>query len=192
MSRAMRIPAATLIATVALVFLAAPAHAGPPWISIELPANPLHPSSRGALFLVHSFHHGTPVEHPVTCRAEGLVEGTRRTVDLAVNETNRTGVRAVRGDVPEGGTWMIVCVSRDGEARATALLDLDGAHQIARVRVPHRAAEGGRWMIPTDVSAREIDAMLRARATEAAAPAELAGLLLLLLLPAGWLAVRKR
>jgi hypothetical protein len=60
-----------------------------------------------------------------------------------------------------------------------------------RVRVPHRSAEGGRWNIPVEVSARQIDAMLRERARTAAAPVELAGLLLLLLVPAGWLVMRK-
>lgn len=191
MSRTVRLITGTLTAALGLTLAATPAHAGPPWISIELPANPLHPGTRGALFLVHSFHHGTPMQHAVTCRAEGLVDGTRRSVDLTVNETNRPGVRAVRGSVPQDGTWMVVCVSREGEATATALLDFDGAGEIVRVRVPHRLAEGGRWSVPVEVSAREIDAMLRERARDAAAPVELAGLFLLALIPMSWVALRR-
>ena len=38
---------------------------GPPWISIEYPANPYDSGSRGAFLLVHAFHHGTPVSFPV-------------------------------------------------------------------------------------------------------------------------------
>ena len=40
---------AAALAAAALVGTATPAHAGPPWISIELPANPLDPHHRRAL-----------------------------------------------------------------------------------------------------------------------------------------------
>ena len=181
-----------LISLLALAALLLPstAHAGPPWVSIELPANPLDPGTRGALFVVHSYHHEASVEMPVVCTAEGLVDGARRTMKLTVSDTRRAGVRAVRGTVPADGTWMVVCVSREQTASATALVDYEGG-EVVRVRVPHRSAEGGRWNIPVEVSARQIDAMLRERARTAAAPVELAGLLLLLLVPAGWLVMRK-
>src|SRR5437868_1676283 len=61
-------------------FLAAPALAGPPWISIELPVNPYDESTRGAFLLVHEFHHGTPVSYIVTGTAEGIVNGERRSI----------------------------------------------------------------------------------------------------------------
>ena len=53
-----RVRAAMIAA--ALVTLAAPALAGPPWISVEHPSNPHHPSTRGAAFLVRAYHHGGP------------------------------------------------------------------------------------------------------------------------------------
>ena len=165
------------------------AHAGPPWISIELPANPLDPATRGALFAVHSYHHGTPVPSPVACTAEGLVDGDRRTVTLTVEETSRAGVRAVRGDIPGDGTWMVVCVSRDQQSRATVLVDYSAAGEITRVRVPHRVVENGRWTVPSDVSARDIDAMLRERAQLSATGSTgvplAAALLALALIPVG-------
>lgn len=165
-----------------------PAHAGPPWISIELPANPLDAATRGALFAVHSYHHGTPVPSPVACTAEGLVHGDRRTVALTVGETRREGVRAVRGDIPGEGTWMVVCVSRDQQSRATVLVDYSAAGEITRVRVPHRVVENGRWTVPTEVSARDIDAMLRERARVSAGPGtafSLAASIALAMLPLG-------
>ena len=186
----LRLAAAFTLAALAAATLPAPAHAGPPWVSIELPANPLDPATRGALFVIHSYHHEASVETPVVCTAEGLVDGARRTLKLTVNETRRSGVRAVRGTVPDDGMWMVVCVSREHTASATALVDFAGG-DIVRVRVPHRSAEGGRWNIPTEVSARQIDAMLRERARTAKVPVELAGLLVLLLLPAGWLLRRR-
>ena len=53
---------------------------GPPWISIELPANPYDESTKGAYLLVHSFHHGTAIGYIVTGTAEGIVNGERRSV----------------------------------------------------------------------------------------------------------------
>jgi len=70
-------------------FLAAPALAGPPWISIELPVNPYDESTRGAFLLVHEFHHGTPVSYIVTGTAEGIVNGERRSIKLEFSETAR-------------------------------------------------------------------------------------------------------
>ena len=45
----------TLLTLIALI--------GPPWISIEYPANPLDPSTRGGYLLVHTFHHQQAVGH---------------------------------------------------------------------------------------------------------------------------------
>src|SRR6266404_1552430 len=48
------------LATLASAIVATPALGlkGPPWISIELPANPYDKSTRDAFLLVHSFHQG--------------------------------------------------------------------------------------------------------------------------------------
>lgn len=56
--------------------------AGPPWISIEYPANPLDPSTRGDYLLVHAFHHQLAVSAPVRGTAEGLVNGVRKSIEL--------------------------------------------------------------------------------------------------------------
>jgi len=49
------------LAALVSALVATPALAGPPWISIELPANPYDQATRGAFLLVHAFHHGTPI-----------------------------------------------------------------------------------------------------------------------------------
>ena len=51
---------------------------GPPWISIEYPANPHDPASRGAVLVVNTFHHGTPTDFTITGKAEGMVNGVRK------------------------------------------------------------------------------------------------------------------
>src|SRR3990172_10738085 len=99
---------ALAIAAIAAVGLAAPALAGPPWISIELPANPHDASTRGAFLLVHAFHHGTPMGFPITGTAEGIVNGERRSLKLEFDETARAGVFALKRMWPAGGTRALV------------------------------------------------------------------------------------
>lgn len=144
---------------------------GPPWISVELPANPFDRASRGAFLLVHAFHHGTQVTLPVSGRAEGIVNGQRRTVPLRLVATSRPGVYALHDQWGAGGTWTLVLTVRQGPGDfdgATALVELSPDGRVA-VRVPtarHREGE-----FPRAVSAEEVDRELRARAGQVAARA---------------------
>jgi hypothetical protein len=131
--------------------------AGPPWISIEYPVNPLDQSMRGAFLLVHTFHHAEAVAYSVEGTAEGIVNGERRTIKLEFTETSRTGVYGLRRQWPAEGVWTLVI---KGGATAVVELGADGA--IASVNVPSRQERG--WTIPTDVSMADIDKALRARA----------------------------
>jgi len=136
---------------------------GPPWISIEYPVNQHDPSMRGAFLLVHVFHHATPVVYPVEGTAEGIVNGERRTIKLAFNDSSRPGVYGLRRQWPTEGVWtLVIKMSRGPEDGATAVVELGADGEIASVRVPSR--QEGRWTIPTDVSMADIDKALRARA----------------------------
>jgi hypothetical protein len=143
---------------------AAPALAGPPWISIEVPPNPHDRTTRGAFLVVHAFHHGNAVAFPVRGTAEGLVQGKRQTVPLAFDRTTREGSYALRKQWPTDGTWMLVIsVAPDGEkSGATALVELAPSGDVASVRVPSDQRDG--WTIPREVTAREIDSALQASA----------------------------
>ena len=144
------------------------ASAGPPWISIEYPANPLDRTTRGAYLLVHAFHHGTPVGLPVSGTAEGIVDGKRRTVTLDFTTTSRPGVFALARQWPAEGRWLLaitVAQGEDGDG-ATALVRLAPEGGIAAVEVPSR--QQGGWTIPLAVSRRDIEAAL---ARHAATPA---------------------
>src|SRR5919197_1933024 len=81
---------------------------GPPWISIEYPANPLDASTRGAYLLVHAFHHQTPMASPVHGTAEGLVRGERKSISLRFDTTSRPGVYALRKQWSDDGVWSLV------------------------------------------------------------------------------------
>ena len=158
-----RIRSLALAALASACFSAAAAASGPPWISIELPANPYDESTKGAYLLVHSFHHGTAIGYIVTGTAEGIVNGERRSVKLEFTETSRTGVYALKRSWPEEGTWMLVIKANQGpDDAATAVVDLGPDGEVVAIRVP--TMQRGRWTVPAPVAMSDIDGALRARA----------------------------
>ena len=145
------------------VALGTSAYAGPPWISIELPANPYYATTRDAFLLVHAFHHGTPVGFPIEGSAEGIVNGERRSVKLEFAATSRSGVYALRQQWTADGTWTLVIRAVQGPAdAATAVVELGPGNEVIAVRVPTRR-QGG-WTVPAGVAMEDIDRALRARA----------------------------
>jgi hypothetical protein len=155
----------SVLPLVALLTLASPLLAGPPWIAIEYPVNPFDASTRGAFLLVHAFHHGTPIGLPVTGTAEGLVGGERRSVPLKLEPTARTGVYALRNQWGERGEWtLVLTVSQGRDAAAQALVQVSGTRILA-VEVPTRPGrDGNREMtLPRQVTQGEIEASLRGR-----------------------------
>lgn len=148
------------LATVLATFAAAPAHAGPPWISIELPANPLDRTTRGAFLLVHTFHHEQVVANAVTGRAEGIVDGRRRTVELTFDRTSRPGVLALRRSWPTEGQWVLVLTVGGHDNGASAIVSVEN-DEVRLVRVPTR---DGQPTFPRPVTRDDIDGALRALA----------------------------
>ena len=139
---------------------------GPPWISIETPPNPFDATSRGAVLVVHTYHHGDVVASGVTGSAEGIVSGARRTIPLVFDTTTRRGVYALRKQWPNEGTWMLV-INTGGRAQGvTALVDISSRGDVAGVRVPTRRSSDG-WDLPQQVTARDIDEALETRASAA-------------------------
>ena len=136
---------------------------GPPWISIEYPVNPYDSSTKDAFLVVHAFHHGNPMNFPVSGTAEGIVNGQRRTVSLEFARTSRTGVFALRKQWASAGTWtLVIGVAQGPEDRVSAIIELDRAGQVARVTVPTRRQEG--HTLPAPVVMQEVEHALRARA----------------------------
>ena len=164
--RTHRVLTATIAA--ALFVLAAPVLAGPPWISVEHPSNPHHPSTRGAAFLVRAYHHSTLLSVPVSGTAEGLVRGERRSLPLEISATGQPGVFAVRGDVPREGTWILVVTLTEGpKSAASAVVRLGRDGRIADVDVPTDRTHDG-WNVPRSLRAGEVDDALRDAARVAA------------------------
>jgi hypothetical protein len=154
------------LAVIALLATTAFAKKGPPWISIEYPSNPYDAASRGAFLLVHAFHHGTPVSFPVSGTAEGLVNGTRRTVSLEFKSTSRPGVYALHKQWPNDGTWTLVLGVSQGEGdfnTVKAVVEIGTNGQVAKVDVPTRRQKDG-YLVPDRVVMSDVEAGLRARA----------------------------
>lgn len=197
MTLTMRRTSALFLPLVAAALIAA---AGPPWISIEYPANPLDPETRGALVVVHTYHHQAPVPAEMNAVAIGTLDGRRISRALEVSATSRPGIYAIRGELPGSGAWVVSVSSRSGTQNATALIAMNERREILAVQVPHESVEGGRWMVPRQPTSTEVTELLRtasamddaARSTRVATGAG-AALLLLVLAPSGaWLALRRR
>lgn len=159
-----------LAASVALV-AAAPSvgghRAGPPWISIEYPANPLDPTTRGAYLLVHAFHHQMPMESDVRGTAEGLVGAERKSIPLRFEKTGRTGVYALRKQWSDDGIWsLVISAGQDGANPAQALVELAADGGISSVRVP--TTQQREWTVPRRITSQEIEQSLQSRATRTA------------------------
>lgn len=160
------------MAAILLLTLVTTALAGPPWLSIELPANPYDRLTRGAIALVRTYHHGGPVQLQVRGTAEGLVDGERVTLPLELVAAGPTGVYAIRADLPSRGSWILVVRGGAEEGGVTAIVDLGPDGAIRAVDVPTR---GGNPPIPRAITGPEIDARLRSLA---AAPTTPGGLVL--------------
>jgi len=127
----------------------------PPWLSIESPVNPFDPAARGAAFLVHAvFREGQTQLSDLSGTAEGIVDGSRRSITLRFDTTGRPGVFAVRRQWPTDGTWLL----RIALQHTTAIVTLDHSRNVASVRVPTELAGGNQ--IPRAVGPREIDSTL--------------------------------
>ena len=154
----------------ALITTTAFASFGPPWISIETPANPYDAASRGAFLLVHAFHHGTPVSFPVSGTAEGIVKGERKTISLALKPTSRPGVYALHKQWADDGVWTLVLSVTQGSGEGntvSAVVELGTNGQVASVEVP--TVVKGQWRVPVPVSMANVESGLRARTARLAA-----------------------
>lgn len=149
-------PALILTLVVATASSAAPALSKwPPWLSIESPVNPYDASARGAVCLVHArVREGTPSLADLHGSAEGLVDGSRRSVALRFDTTGAAGVFAVRKQWPLEGKWVL----RISFLTTTAIVSLDERGNVAGVQIPMAKSSG--TYVPRAVVARDIDSTL--------------------------------
>ncbi|HEV8195256.1 MAG TPA: hypothetical protein VGP87_01345, partial [Gemmatimonadales bacterium] len=110
---------------------------------------------------VHTFHHGTVIDAPLTGTAEGMVDGKRRSVELRFEKTSRPGVYAVNNQWGNRGRWVLVItlsqsVHGDDIAQAVVTVAEDGT--VASVKVPTEPGREGPF--PRRATAAEVTAAL--------------------------------
>ncbi len=147
----------------AALLAAAPsaAMAGPPWISIELPANPWDRDTREAFLVVHTYHHGTVIDAPLTGTAEGIVDGKRRSVILSFEKTGRSGVYSLRNQWGNSGRWvLLISLSQSPREHdiAQAVVTVSENGTVTSVRVPTQPGREGN--MPRRATAAEVSAAL--------------------------------
>jgi hypothetical protein len=129
----------------------------PPWLSIESPVNPFDRDNHGALLLVHAVtREGVPKLADLSATAQGLVNGSRRSMTIRLDTTSKPGVFAVRRQWPSDGTWLL----QISLYSTTAIVVLDRAGNVESVRVPTELQHGNE--IPRAVASKEIDSTLAA------------------------------
>jgi hypothetical protein len=149
-------PLPLAVAVLLAAAVATPAAAHPPWVSIELPANPYDGPSREAYLIVHAYPGPAATHVTVTGTAEGIVNGERRTIRLDLVPVGANGRYAVRKVWPDQGVWVLRFTLDKGDAVATALVGIGGKGEVSFVHVPT-----GPRGYPRAVADAEISQMLR-------------------------------
>ena len=130
---------------------------GGPWISIEAPVNPYDQATRGSLMLVHTFHHGTKVDLPLVGKAEGLVDGERKSVALTMTKSAQVGTRGVRNEWGSKGIWTVLLTASEGGNSIQAVAEINADGSVGKISMP---SKNGR---PHLLSVSEVDQGLRNR-----------------------------
>ncbi len=147
------------LAVAAIAVGAFAAFAGPPWMSIEYPANPHDTTTRGAFLVVNTYHHGDPAAMALQGSAEGVVRGERRSIPLRFGATGRRGSHALTRQWPTEGKWVLSIQLREGDSvGASALVVLGADGTPSNVSVP--TTRDGPWHVPRAHTAAELASAL--------------------------------
>lgn len=104
---------------------------GPPWLSLELPANPLDHETRGAALAVRVFHHDRSAEGTMRGMAEGIVDGERRSIALEFKATSEHGRYAIPQVWPATGEWVLT-INASGGATLLVHLGANGGFESTK------------------------------------------------------------
>ena len=96
---------------------------GPPMLAVEMPAKPFDKRTEGAALVIRAQQCGQVLTAEVKGRAEGVVDGKRRTIPLKLEVTSQEGAWAVRKQWPDAGRWVLV-FDVDNHGQATAIVEL--------------------------------------------------------------------
>lgn len=109
--------------------------------------------TKNSVFVVRPGDCPDPSAARITARAEGLVNGTRRTLPLTINALPTPGVHAVKKEWPDGGAWIVNVVVACAGKTSGALVTLGPKNSYQREGVK---------MLHHEPTPQEIDASLKA------------------------------
>ena len=104
------------------------------WLSIESPVNPHDNANQGVFLMVHTDWMRGQTAMTVEGRAEGMVDGQRRSVPLSFQDRG-DGAYALSQNWPTEGRWALVISGRNRGQQATALVRISEDNRVAGVRV---------------------------------------------------------
>ena len=113
-------------------------------------------SNKSSLLVVRPGGCADPARAQITATAEGLVDGTRRSLSLKVAPLPTPGVHAVNKDWPAGGVWLVNVVGTCAGKTAGALVLMGPQDKYRREAVK---------LLPRRASTAEIDAALKTLTT---------------------------
>ena len=111
------------------------------------------PIAKNSVFVVRPGDCPDPAAAQIKARAEGVVNGARRSVPLSITALNAAGVHAVKKEWPNEGAWIVNVVVACGGKTSGALVTLGPKNSYQR---------DGVKMIPHEPTQQEIDASLKA------------------------------
>jgi hypothetical protein len=127
----------------------------------------MRPDTRDAALLIHVFHHGSPAGYKIQGRAEGLVDGERRTIRLDLDETSDPGLYAVRQQWPSEGDW-VLAIEIAEHAEATLIVELGPEGGVKRGKYysmsPAIVSLSSVRVVSGEVRQKQIEAALNAMA----------------------------
>ena len=129
---------------------------GPPSFSFEAP-----PQGSNAVLVVHANACHMPTDAAVTARAEGIVNGQRKSIPLKLTPTGSIGVYAVSRQWPTEGAWVLTFRIWD----TTALVKLeakDGSpmFEVAQANGTRPLNAGCVRTVNGKVTSKDVDAAL--------------------------------
>ncbi len=145
------IPAALALSSIAVA-------GGGFWISTYSGRAPIAAGIPDAVVVVAAEGCGGGAGATLTGTAEGLINGKRQSVAVAVTSTSKPGVFVVRKQWPSEGVWVLLVTAHRGSISTSTLVELrgDGEAKLA----------GRTSLTPVSVTPAEIEAALARLAAE--------------------------
>jgi hypothetical protein len=131
-----------LSASVLVLALGALAYGGGYWLEFADPSASKDPAAKDAIALVRALGCGEPTKSTVTAKAEGLIAGERKSVELQVVPLSKPGMYALKGNLPDEGKWVISVAGAYLGARTgtVAALTSKGFDRKSAKSMPHEPA----------------------------------------------------